>query len=371
MSTDAANELLRLRQQLDRLDSQLLDLVSARCRTIAAIGEVKRGIGKPLRDFKREKEVLDLAAVNAEARGLDRNLAHALMKLLIQHSLTTQEHEQIRAGSLGDGKQALVIGGAGQMGRWFARFLDSQGYIVEIADPAVVADDILSADGFRQRKKVSAGALDHELILVAAGIQASQFVMLELARLQPPGVVIDVASVKAPLGNAYTALQQAGVAVASLHPLFGPSTVLLADRHVAVMDLGSERATAMARSLFAATSAHVIEMSIDEHDRLMAEVLGLSHAVNIVFGAALAAGAGDKNRLERISSSTFDAQTRVTRRVVNENPALYFEIQRLNPNSGEALDRLSAALNELRAALAAGDSDRFAALMHSGQKQLL
>lgn len=361
-------DLLKLRQTLDRIDNRLLDLIGERQQTIAAIGEIKRGMGKPLRDFAREKEVLELANAHADARGLDRSLAHELMKLLIQHSLTTQEHEQIRAEARGDGRRALVIGGGGQMGRWFARFLDSQGYAVELCDPALLG--ATGDGGFPQRGHLEDGALDQDLILISAGIEASVGIMQTLATLQPPGVVIDVASIKAPLAAGYRALQRAGVAVASLHPMFGPSAALLADRHVVVIDLGSARATSLAHSLFAATTATVVAMSLEDHDRLMAEVLGLSHAINIVFGAALASGGADERRLDGISSATFNAQTRVTRAVVNENPKLYFEIQSLNPNSAEVLARLSRALDELRAALATGDVARFTALMQAGRQQL-
>jgi chorismate mutase / prephenate dehydrogenase len=362
--------LLDLRNQLDVIDQQLLDLIDQRQRTIAQIGEIKREMGKPLRDFRREKEVLELAEANAAARGLDRGLAHELMKLLIQHSLTTQENEQLRAEARGDGRRALVVGGAGQMGRWFARFLDSQGFVVDIVDSAVPADAALSGDGFAQRARLADGSCDHDLILIATGITASNAVMQELADIQPPGVVIDVASIKAPLAAGYAALRAAGVAAASMHPMFGPSAVLLADRHVVVIDLGHARATELARQMFAATTAQVVEMTLDEHDRLMAEVLGLSHAVNIVFAAALADGGQDESRLDRISSSTFNAQTKVTRAVVNENPHLYYEIQRLNPNSEEVLKRFAWALDRFRTALASGDREAFADLMQRGRRQL-
>ena len=362
--------LLDLRQRLDVLDQQLLELIGQRQATIAAIGEIKRGMGKPLRDFSREKEVLALAEANAAARGLDRGLAHELMKLLIQHSLTTQENEQLRAEARGDGRRALVIGGAGQMGRWFARFLDSQGFRVDLVDPAVAEDAPISADGFAQRRQLDDGVLDHDIIVVAAGIRVSNEVLKTLAQRQPSGVVVDVASIKAPLAEGYAALQAAGVACASLHPMFGPGAVLLADRHVVLIDLGFADATAMARQLFAATTAEVVEMSLAEHDALMAEVLGLSHAVNIVFAAALAAGGQDERRLDRISSATFNAQTRVTRAVVNENPHLYYEIQSLNPNSGEALQRLASALDQLRSAIADEDREAFSALMLHGRGQL-
>lgn len=358
-----AIDLLQLRDRLDELDGRLLDTISERQRIIAQIGEAKRGMGKPLRDFAREKDVLDRAEANARRRGLDAGLAHELMKLLIQHSLTHQENAHIRAQASGAGRRALVIGGAGQMGRWFAGFLDSQGYSVEICDPKA------GPDGFPQRTTLD-GDLDFDLIVVAAGLKTSAEVMLQLAERRTGGVVIDIASIKEPLRAAYAALRAAGVEVASIHPMFGPSAVLLADRHVVVIDLGCERATALARELFANTTAIRSELLLETHDRIMAEVLGLSHALNIAFAAALGSGRGDPSLLEQVSSSTFEAQTAVARRVVHENPHLYFEIQTENPHHLPVLTRLISALQGLRDAVDKRDEAAFAELMRQGLEVL-
>ena len=59
-----------------------------------------------------------------------------MLRLLIRGSLTTQERIRVAAGGQGSGRTALVIGGAGKMGRWFVEFLASQGYVVTVADPA-------------------------------------------------------------------------------------------------------------------------------------------------------------------------------------------------------------------------------------------
>ena len=347
------------------LDGTLLDTVLERQQIIAAIGEAKRGMGKPLRDFAREKDVLDRAGRNAEARGLDAALAHELMKLLIQHSLTHQEHAHIRAQASGAGRRALVVGGAGQMGRWFAGFLDSQGWTVELCDPNASEDD-----AFPARRSLAEGALDHDLILVATGLRASTQVLADLLTLRPTGVIVDIASIKEPLRPGLLALKEAGLQIASLHPMFGPSAVLLADRHVVLIDLGCARATELARSLFANTTAVQTELSLEAHDRVMAEVLGLSHALNIAFALALAEGSGDGSLLEQVSSSTFEAQAGVARRVVHENPNLYFEIQTENPHNAAQLERLSRALAELSASISAGDATRFRALMDKGRARL-
>ena len=75
----------------------------------------------------------------ASERGVSPELAEQLLRLLIRSSLTTQEHASVVARGAGSGRRALVIGGAGKMGRWFVGFLASQGFSVEVADPAPVA----------------------------------------------------------------------------------------------------------------------------------------------------------------------------------------------------------------------------------------
>ena len=90
--------------------------------------------------------------------------------------------------------------------------------------------------------------------------------------------------------------------------------------------------------------ADLVVMGLDEHDRLIAFVLGLSHALNIAFFTALAESGEAAPRLARMSSTTFDAQLDVATRVAAENPDLYFEIQSLNDYGVESLNALQAAV---------------------------
>ena len=57
--------------------------------------------------------------------------------------------------------------------------------------------------------------------------------------------------------------------------MFGPDTELLSGRHVVFVDLGHAEALQSARYLFASTMVEQAVMSLDEHDRLIAYVLGL------------------------------------------------------------------------------------------------
>lgn len=357
-------DLKTLRDRLDQTDRQLVELAAERQRIVAQIGEIKRAAGRQLRDFAREREVLDRAARNADAVGIDPELARGLLRQLIEASLARQEQDRVRGAAGGSGRRALVVGGAGRMGRWFSRFLDAQGFAVEIVDPAPSADD------FPQRRTLEDGPVDHDLIVVAAPLRVAAGVLEALAKLRPSGVVFDLGSLKSPLASGLVALRDAGVRVTSVHPMFGPSANMLAGRHVIFVDVGVPEATAYARALFAETLALPVEMSLDEHDRMIGYVLGLSHLLNIAFFTALAGSETMAETLAQASSTTFDRQLAIASGVAAENPRLYFEIQHLNPHGAEAHRALETALSRVLDAIRAGDEEAFVDVMDSGRRYL-
>ena len=206
---------------------------------------------------------------------------------------------------------------------------------------------------------------------MAAPIQTTAQVLEELAERRPPGVIVDIGSLKTPLQEeACGRLADAGCRVASMHPMFGHSTRLLSGRHVIFVDLGDAEATAAARSLFASTMAEQIEMSLEEHDRLIAYVLGLSHALNLAFFTALAESGELVPRLQNLSSTTFDAQLKVASLVAEDNPHLYFEIQTLNEFGLTSLNALVAAAAKLKNLVETRDERGFVELMEAGRRYL-
>jgi chorismate mutase / prephenate dehydrogenase len=353
-----------LRESLSQVDRQLIDLVAARARIVTAIGAHKIDTGAPTRDFEREREVLDGARAQAAALGVEPELAEQIMRALIRSSLTQQEQTRVAAATSGAGKRVLIIGGAGKMGIWFARFLGSQGYEIEIADPAAVELPFARIGDWRS------APLAHDIIVVATPMKVAAEVLSGLAERRPAGLVIDIGSLKTPLRAGLRALAAAGCRVASIHPMFGPDTRLLSGRHVIFVDAGVPEATAKARALFASTMAEQIEMSLEDHDRLIAYVLGLSHALNLVFFTALAQSGELLPRLREMSSTTFDAQLKVATLVAQDNPRLYFEIQSLNEYGQSSLAALRAAAERVSALVAAGDEAGFVSLMEAGRRYL-
>lgn len=350
-----------LRAELSAVDQRLLELLATRQALSLEIGRVKSLLGRSTRDFGREKVVLDLARRRAVAAGVDPSLAERVMLALIESSLSVQEQDRISRSGGGHGRRALVLGGAGKMGRWFATFLGAQGWVVELADPVGVASDLPCRRDWRD------GPVDHDLIVVATPLHATNAVLLALAEVRPPGVVFDVGSLKTPLRSGLEALVRAGVRTTSVHPMFGPDTSLLSGRHVVFVDVGVPEATAVARALFAETMAERVDVDLDTHDRLIAFVLGLSHATNLAFNLALGRAGDDLPTLAGISSTTFDAQLAVSARVAHENPQLYYEIQALNDYGLVSLGALRDAVGALVAHVEKRDEGGFVQDMLTGR----
>jgi chorismate mutase/prephenate dehydrogenase len=353
-----------LRSELGQIDRDILALVARRQAVAQKIGQVKREIGMPTRDYRQERDVVERARKAAVDHGLTPQLGEELVLALIRGSLTLQEKDTVAASGEGSGQRAMVIGGAGHMGRWFVRYLAAQGFEVEISDPSDGPEGVKNVRDWRTAK------LDHDLVVVAAPMPATAKILEEMAASPPSGVVFDVGSLKSPLRGALRALAAAGARVTSVHPMFGPDTELLSGRHVIFVDVGSKEATAAARALFEPTMATLVEMDLESHDRLIAYVLGLSHALNIAFFTALAESGEAAPRLATLSSTTFDAQLGVAAKVAAENPDLYFEIQTLNDYGTESLAALLYAVERLRSVVRAQDLEGFRALMTRGKGYL-
>lgn len=353
-----------LREKMADIDRGILELVAERRAVTQAIGQAKESGGGRLRSFSQEKLVLERAREEASRLGVSPDLATELLGKLIHDSLALQEQQRVEVRRAGSGKRALVIGGSGRMGGWMVRFLASQDYAVEVADPTAPDEAI------PHRVRWQDFELDHDLIVVATPLGVSRKVLEELASRQPTGVIFDVGSLKTPLRDSLTTLVEAGVQVTSIHPMFGPDTELLSGCHVILVDLGFQEANAKVRDLFGATMAEIIEMPLEEHDRLIAYVLGLSHALNIAFVTALAESGEAVPHLARLSSTTFDRQLQVTAAVAHDNPRLYFEIQHLNEYGRESLQSLQEATAKIERIVDAGDEEAFVGLMEQGRRYL-
>lgn len=357
-------EIGELRDKLDQIDAAIIDLIAQRQAVVTQIGERKHRSGRALRDFSREREVIEKGVTRAEALGMPGGIAKDILERLIQYSLSNQERRTLVTSGHGQGRRALVIGGLGRMGDWMARYLDTIGYSVEVADTGTGESLFEQVPDW----EVAVGRFD--LIVVAVPLRAGNTILKRLAEMKPSALVFDIGSLKSPLREGLDAVRQAGLRACSVHPMFGPNELMLSGRHILFCEIGHADALTEARALFAHTAADCVDLSLDEHDEVMAWVLGLSHILNIAFASTIARSGEEVPLLARISSSTFNAQLKVATQVVSENPHLYYEIQQGNVRTGEVHDKFLAVLDELSRAVREGDEQSFVDAMEVARLRL-
>ena len=193
----------------------------------------------------------------------------------------------------------------------------------------------------------------------------------ELAEARYGGVVFDIASLKGHLKPAIARARDAGLAVTSVHPMFGPGARSLADQVICVCDCGCGEATRRVEAFFTDTAATLVKLSLDEHDRIVSYVLALSHLTNLVFAKVLMNSGKTFAELNRVGSTTFHSQMKTTSTVIQENPDLYYSIQRINPFSQELCEALRQSVEDVAGWIRAGDHDAFVRMMQTGRKWML
>ncbi len=336
-------------------------LVTERLALAEQIGATKRVRGLPIRNYGTETEVLARYREAAESAGLDPEFGEGLAGMLIAEAVRRQEEGLGPTGNTATALQVLSLGGAGKMGLWFTNFFRGQGHRVLRLDPELPAGSPDAVSGLE--------AVDTaDVILLAMPLSLGPELLETVLARSPRGLVVDISSLKSHLIGVLRAGAARGLRVASLHPLFGPGVRTLAGRIMAVCDCGNAAAAEQAAGLFADTAVTLVRHPIEEHDQFMQYVLGLSHAVSLLFATTLAHSGRSYQELAALASTTFLKQVRTAGEVVRENPAMYHEIQHLNRHTSALFRLLAERLDTLQAAATAGDSAPFVALMEEARR---
>jgi chorismate mutase/prephenate dehydrogenase len=240
----------------------------------------------------------------------------------------------------------LLVGGAGRMGRLFARFFRRKGFRVLVHDPSGSVRGFASAD--------LDAATTADVVCIAASLDQAPAALEAVLAHAPRGLVFDIASLKTPLLPLFSSARKAGVAIASAHPMFGPNARFKGNDFL-VLDAGDPAAASRLARLFSGQGLRIRRMPVAAHDPWAARTMGLAHV------AALAAAGA----LERLKVDAFDVDGRATTSfrhllalvgpLLDQDPALTRAIQLQNPDAPWVAEVLAEEVEAIRAALFAPD----------------
>lgn len=214
--------LKTLRQHLDEIDSQIVNLLNKRMETADEIAKWKIEHRDPIVDKPREEEVLDKAnkLVNHPVlKDFIAEIFHLIMKCA-KISRSLQEHETAPFQKIG-----LI--GLGLMGGSIAKALKLKNQNIELST--------LESDTYNSLDAIKSGLIDKEYSSLKDLLENSELVILctpistiiPLAKhiaslsLSHKLLIMDIASVKGEITNTFENLSNANLEYLSTHPMTG------------------------------------------------------------------------------------------------------------------------------------------------------
>lgn len=351
-------EIARLRDDIAAVDKEIVALVAKRLHLAEQIGMEKLLSRLPLRAADVEEQVQARLLRECAVRGISESFASSLSQSLIEESVRRQEGVRVPDKLP---QRILVVGGAGRMGRWLCRYFRSRGHEVVVNDPAGPPEDF----AFEADLPKAVAAAD--VIVVSVPMSTASAVLRTIADAAPKGLVFDICSVKAPVEQQVRAMGAAGLRIASVHPMFGPSLWPLASGTVLFSDCGNSTAILEAKGLFRASGAAFVDVSLDHHDELMAFLLGLSHLSLLAFARAVADSPFDAAGLRRPAGTTFSRLSVAASGLLDDPPELLRDIQALNPHTPAVHRRLRQALDDWLRATDDSDGKGFVTMIEQAR----
>lgn len=226
-----------------------------------------------------------------------------------------------------------IIGGQGQMGRWFRRFFESHGVQVLVADldtPQTPQDIVPLAD----------------VVMLSVPIPKVKEVVQAVApHLRPGAALMDNTSVKQ--GPMRAMLKHFSGEVVGTHPLFGPGEESIVGRTMVLCPGRGEHWFTWIKAFLEDAGARVKVTSASEHDRHMAVVQGLAHFILIALGMTIRQLGVAPKDLEDFATPTFATLHHLARHLLSQDAMLYASIQLQNPANRVALRALEDAVADI------------------------
>jgi chorismate mutase / prephenate dehydrogenase len=329
-----ARPLPTLRAMIDSVDRDLLRLLARRFAIVSEIAEYKRGHRLPIRDFQREREILDDRRNRGTPLGLSPQLIESVFRLILWASRDLQAALKAEVPLDIEPRTIAIIGGRGAMGRCMAEMFADLGHAVMIADletPLTPEEAAATAD----------------VVLISVPIDVTVDVIRHLGpKVRSDALLMDITSIKsAPVA---AMLEATKASVVGTHPLFGPSVHSLQGQRVVLCPGRGEAWLDWVRQMFHARGLAMVDATPEEHDRAMAVVQVLVHFSTEVMGKTLARlGVSIENTLA-FTSPIYLMELLMTARHFAQSPDLYASIQMSNPATTEVTAAFAQTAEQLR-----------------------
>jgi len=321
--------LLELRDQIDKVDSELLHLLE---RRFALTQQTIQFKDRPL-DTGREQTVLK-QAIEVGAGKFRAEFIEKLFGVILAESRFQQQASQTSSTDRPHFSKPIGIIGYGRFGRLWGELLGEVGEVL-------IFDNIQTDHNSCSLKELIQRA---GIVFFATPISQFNSALSEvLANLEgEPPLFADLLSVKCHPKKVFEKLLPPGARAILLHPMFGPDSCRSGAQLKIVVDRFSSKKeeAELLISVFKALGMMVVEMPAEKHDLLAAWSQGVTHYVGrILEELELAPSPIDTHGAELLF--------KIASQVCNDSWQLFSDLQSYNPNTLEMRVKLGTAQEKI------------------------
>lgn len=302
--------LSKLRDQIDAVDKQIIDLLAERLRLVGEVGEVKTKHGLPIYVPEREASMLAKRREEAVTKGVPANLIEDILRRVMRESYASENETGFKTVNP-NMKRIVIIGGNGLLGQRFVEMFKLSGYDV----------DILGRANWHEAEAICSKA---GLVIVGSPIDVTTDVIKQLTFLPKDCILTDITSIKdAPLTEMLAVHEGP---VVGLHPMFGPDISSFAKQVIVYCDGRDPEKYQWLIEQMKIWGAHLYPVAAPTHDQSMTLIQALRHFTSFVYGVHLQEVDADLKQLLDLSSPIYRLELAMVGRLFAQEPALYADI---------------------------------------------
>ena len=338
-----AVELNGLRDQIDAVDKQMLDLLAQRLALVEKVGEVKSEHGLPIYVPEREAAMLASRRQEAEKIGVPPQLIEDILRRTMRESYASEKDSGFKCLNP-ELRSVVIVGGNGQLGGLFGRMFKLSGYEVKIlgSQDWDKADEILDNAG---------------LVVVTVPIHLTEGVIAKLGNLPSDCILCDLTSIKSKPLQAMMNMHQGPVV--GLHPMFGPDVPSLAKQVIVYSDGRDSESYQWLLNQFGIWGASLCQMDAAEHDHGMTLIQALRHFTSFAYGLHLSKENPNIDQLLKLSSPIYRLEIAMVGRLFAQDPNLYGDIILSSDENIEMIRRFHSCFGEALEILDGKDKAKF------------
>ncbi|EGU37604.1 bifunctional chorismate mutase/prephenate dehydrogenase [Vibrio ichthyoenteri ATCC 700023] len=338
-----AEQLNALRDQIDAVDKQILNLLAERLALVEKVGEVKSEHGLPIYAPDREAAMLASRRAEADKIGVPPQLIEDILRRTMRESYASEKDSGFKCLNP-ELRSVVIVGGKGQLGGLFGRMFTLSGYQVKVlgSQDWHRADEILDGAG---------------LVVVTVPIHLTEGVIEKLAQLPDDCILCDLTSIKSKPLNAMLNAHRGPVV--GLHPMFGPDVPSLAKQVIVYCDGRGEEHYQWLLKQFAIWGASLCQIDANEHDHGMTLIQALRHFTSFAYGLHLSRENPNIDKLLQLSSPIYRLELAMVGRLFGQDPNLYGDIIFSSEENIEMIKRFHRCFGEALEILDGRDKQAF------------